>query len=291
MKTIKQYLKPLLTGVIVTLIMALVMLKITMDFQILLFFGTIIFFISGIINSNIKGHYLVMTFLITFIYLALFISTVLEQLPELWYFVLIYFAASFLGLLYKSYKQKVILSLSLLTITMLFLAIKIIPSDIENNLTKIKFEALPEFIINELSGNVVDSKTLKGKIIILDFFGTWCKPCVGELKELDKIQSAFKEDSDVVFYVINANIGGDTPEKFKAFIKKHNYKFQFAYDYDSEIYKLLKLQKLGLPVLLIIDKEQNIRLQHVGYNPAETNFSENMIETINSLHHQNPPPF
>ena len=283
MKTIKQYLKPLLTGIIVTLIMALVMLKITMDFQILLFFGAFIFFISGIVNSKIKRNYLVTTFLITFIYLGLFISTVLEQLPELWYFVLIYFSASLLGLLYKNYKQKVIVSLSLITITMLFLAIKIIPSDIENNLTKIKFEAIPEFIINELSGNVVNSKTLKGKIVILDFFGTWCKPCVRELKELDKIQLEFKEDTDVVFYVINANIGGDTPEKFKAFIKKHNYKFKFAYDYDSKIYKLLKLQKLGLPVLLIIDKEQNIRIQHVGYNPAETNFSKNMIKTINSL--------
>ena len=134
-----------------------------------------------------------------------------------------------------------------------------------------------------MSGNVVDSKALKGKVVILDFFGTWCKPCIGELKELAKIQRAFKDDKDVVFYVINADYGTDSPEKFKAFIEKHNYKFKYAYDYDSKIFKLFKLQKLGIPVTLIIDKEQNIRLQHVGYNPAETNFSENMIKTINSL--------
>lgn len=283
MKTIKKYLKPFLTGVLATLLLAFFMLKITMDFQILLFFGTLLFFISGIINSKNKGHYFVKTFLITFIYLALFISTVLAQLPELWYFVLIYFVAALLGVFYTDYKRKVILSLSLLTIAMLFLAIKIIPVDLKNNLTKIKFEALPEFTIHELSGKSVDSKSLKGKVVILDFFGTWCKPCVGELKELDKIQLAFKDDTDVAFYIINANIGGDTPEKFKAFIKKHNYKFKFAYDYDSEIYKLLKLQKLGLPVLLIIDKDQHIRMQHVGYNSAETGFSEQMIKTITSL--------
>ena len=138
-------------------------------------------------------------------------------------------------------------------------------------------------MVNEISGNIVDSKTLEGKVVILDFFGTWCKPCIGELKELDKVQMAFKDNKDVVFYVINANYGGDTPEKFKAFIDKHNYKFKFAYDYDSKIFKLLKLQKLGIPVTLIIDREMNIRLQHVGYNPAETNFSENMIKTINGL--------
>jgi len=278
----KKFIKPLLTGIVVTLLMLLVMLKITMDFQLLLFIGAVIFFIAGLINSDTRIHYLLATFIITIIYLLLFIILVLEQLP-LWYFVPIYFAIALLGILYKRHKQKIITSLLLLTALMFFLAIKIIPTDIENSLTQTRFEQIPQFSIKEMSGNVVDSKTLKGKVVILDFFGTWCKPCIGELKELDKIQMTFKDDKDVVFYVINADYGNDSPEKFKAFIDKHNYKFNYAYDYDSKIFKLLKLQKLGIPVTLIIDKEQNIRIQHVGYNPAETNFSENMIKTINSL--------
>jgi len=278
----KKFIKPLLTGIVITLVMVLVMLKITMDFQLLLFIGAVIFFIAGLINSDTRIHYLLATFIITIMYLLLFIILVLEQLP-VWYFVPIYFAIALLGVLYKRHKQKIIASLLLLTAVMFFLAIKIIPTDIENSLTQTRFEQLPQFSINEMSGNVVDSKTLEGKVVVLDFFGTWCKPCIGELKELDKIQIAFKDNKDVVFYVIDANYGGDTPEKFKAFIDNHNYKFKFAYDYDSEIFKLLKLQKLGIPVTLIIDKEQNIRIQHVGYNPAETNFSENMIKTINSL--------
>lgn len=279
----KKFIKPLLTGIVVTLLMVLVMLKITMDFQLLLFIGGVIFFIAGLINSDTRIHYLLATFIITIIYLLLFIILVLEQLPILWYFVPIYFAIALLGILYKRHKQKIITSLLLLTALMFFLAIKIIPTDIENSLTQTRFEQIPQFSIKEMSGNVVDSKTLEGKVVVLDFFGTWCKPCIGELKELDKIQMAFKDDKDVVFYVIDADYGNDSPEKFKAFIDKHNYKFKFAYDYDSKIFKLLKLQKLGIPVTLIIDKEQNIRLQHVGYNPAETNFSENMIKTINSL--------
>ena len=278
----KKFIKPLLTGIVATLVMVLVMLKVTMDFQLLLFIGAVIFFIAGLINSDTRIHYLVATFIITIIYLLLFIILVLEQLP-LWYFVPIYFAIALLGILYKRHKQKIITSLLLLTALMFFLAIKIIPTDLENSLTQTRFEQIPQFSIKEMSGNVVDSKTLEGKVVILDFFGTWCKPCIGEPKELNKIQMTFKDDKDVVFYVINADYGNDSPEKFKTFIDKHNYKFKFAYDYDSKIFKLFKLQKLGIPVILIIDKEQNIRLQHVGYNPAETNFSENMIKTINSL--------
>ena len=278
----KKFIKPVLTGIVATLVMVLVMLKVTMDFQLLLFIGAAIFFIAGLINSDTRIHYLLATFIITIIYLLLFVILVLEQLP-LWYFVPIYFAIALLGILYKRHKQKIITSLLLSTALMFFLAIRIIPTDLENSLTQTRFEQIPQFSITEISGNVVDSKTLKGKVVILDFFGTWCKPCIGELKELDKIQMTFKDDKDVVFYVIDADYGNDSPEKFKAFIDKHNYKFKYAYDYDSKIFKLFKLQKLGIPVTLIIDKEQNIRLQHVGYNPAETNFSKNMIKTINSL--------
>lgn len=283
MTTLKKYLKPFLTGIAATLVMVIVMLKVTMDFQILLFLGALIYFVAGLINSNLKKHFLVTTILITMVYLILFLMLVLEEIPELWYFVPIYFCSTLLGLFYKNHKQKIVVTLLLLTVGMLFLSVKIIPQDLENRLTQTRSGQLPEFSINEMSGNVVDSKTLKGKIVILDFFGTWCKPCLHELKELDKIQAIFKDRDDVVFYIINADLGGDTPEKFNAFIKNHEYKFNYAYDYESQIFKLLELQQLGLPALLIIDKEQNIRLQHIGYNKAETNFSNYMIETINDL--------
>ena len=63
----KKYIKPLLTGIAVTLLMVLVMLKVTMDFQLLLFIGAVIFFIAGLINSDTRIHYLPATFIITII--------------------------------------------------------------------------------------------------------------------------------------------------------------------------------------------------------------------------------
>ncbi|MBL4643645.1 MAG: hypothetical protein JKY44_08660, partial [Flavobacteriaceae bacterium] len=68
----KKFIKPLLTGIVATLVMVFVMLKVTMDFQLLLFTGAVIFFIAGLINSDTRIHYLGATFIITIIYLLFF---------------------------------------------------------------------------------------------------------------------------------------------------------------------------------------------------------------------------
>ncbi|OFY03978.1 MAG: hypothetical protein A2W99_10530 [Bacteroidetes bacterium GWF2_33_16] len=279
----KKIIKPIVSGIILIILMILIMLKITMNFQVLLFLGAILFFVAGIINSDEKRNILVSLFAISVFYLGLFIFVVLEELPKLWYFVPIYLISAFIGLLHKQQKIRSYLYFSIVSLLIVFLALKQVPVDLEKSLTQAKHEQLPQFNIYTMSGDTIDSNSLKGKVVILDMFGLWCKPCVQELKELDKIQNIYIDNPEVVFFVINANLGGDTPEKFQSFINNHNYKFNFAYDHKSEIYKLLKLQKLGLPSLLIIDRNHNIRLQHVGYNTGETNFKETIIDVINGL--------
>lgn len=264
------------------MILVLVMWKITMDFQVLLFLGTALFFVAGLLNAEGSAHYLLTALAVSGFYLALFIGIVLEELPQFWYFVPIYLAGALLGLRYKKHKKRTGIASAAMMAVMLFVAIHSIPRDLENMLAKERFDKLPGFTIQHMNGEVTESGSLAGKVVVLDFFGTWCKPCILELRELDKVKAAFDE-TEVVFYIINADQGRDTPEKFEAFINENDYTFHFAYDRGSEIFKKLKMDHLGLPTLLIIDKDQHIRLQHVGYNPAETHFGERLAETIRGL--------
>lgn len=278
----KRYLMALLSGIVLTLIFILFMLKVTMNFQVLIIVGSAIFFIAGYLNSGSKNHYLITAGSIGIFYLSFFAIVVLEELPELWYFIPVYFLSILLGIFIKKHRRNTLIACSLMIFFMLFAIIKLVPNDLEKRLTKERFDPLPEFTLENMDGSKTEIKDLKGKIVVLDFFGTWCKPCILELKELDKVKDAFSKD-DIEFFVINADQGNDTPEKFESFINKNNYTFNFAYDHETKIFKQLKMHHLGLPTLLIIDKEQNIRLQHVGYNPGESNFTRNMIEFIGEL--------
>ena len=278
----KTIIKPLLTGVLATLILILVMLYVTMNFQILLVLGSILYFIGGYLNQEYANRPVRTVFLIVFIYQTLFVLLVLSELPELWYFIPFYVISTAFGLLFKKHKKQILISGSLNLIIMLLVVFWVIPVNLENRLTKDMYADLPEFTIELVDGEKISTSALRERIIVLDFFGTWCKPCIQELKELDEIKNEFDE-SEVVFFVVNADQGGDTPQKFQAFIDSNNYTFNFGYDHNSKIFKQLNMAHLGLPTLLIIDKEQKIRLQHVGYNPAETNFKSKMISLINEL--------
>ncbi|WP_445386040.1 TlpA family protein disulfide reductase [Robiginitalea sp. IMCC44478] len=277
----KKFWKPIASGIVVALLLVLVMWQLTMNFQLLLFIGAALFFAAGYFNTSGTLYNGLKVLIITVFYGLFFVLLVLEQLPQLWYFIPIYMAATWIGLLFAPYKRKALAGLAALLIMMLVLALELIPRNLEDMLVKERYEALPEFTIRHMDGAQTAISSLEGKVVILDFFGTWCKPCILELRELDKIQKEFGEE--VEFFVINADQGGDTPEKFQAFIDKNEYTFNFAYDHDSEIFKTLEMAHLGLPTLLVIDKEQRIRLQHVGYNPAETRFVESLTRTINEL--------
>ena len=84
-----------------------------------------------------------------------------------------------------------------------------------------KGSRIPEFSLKQLDGTVLTDKDLKGKIIVIDVWATWCGTCVSELSELNKLAEKYKQDSMVVFIALS----DETAEKVNSFLARRPFNF------------------------------------------------------------------
>lgn len=116
----------------------------------------------------------------------------------------------------------------------------------------------PDFTLKDLTGQEVSLSSLRGKIVVIDFWATWCPPCVKGLPIVASVTSAFK-DKDVVFYAIN--VREDVPT-ITAFLKSKSLDIPVLLDSEGAIGQLYGVS--GIPQSYIIDKAGIIRAAHRG---------------------------
>lgn len=124
----------------------------------------------------------------------------------------------------------------------------------------------PSFSLENLNGDYVDLKDLisKGPVLI-SFWATWCKPCVEELSEYEKIYKEFKNKGVNVLAVSIDN--ERTLSKVKPFVKANNYSFTVLLDPNSDVARKFYVQ--SVPYTFIVDKKGNIVYSHLGYKKGD----------------------
>jgi len=100
---------------------------------------------------------------------------------------------------------------------------------------------------------------LKGQVVALDFWATWCPPCRAELPKLQEIYQAHKDEG---FLLLAINMMEDRGEVSR-FLEAHKLSVPVAMDADGEVAGTYDVR--GLPTLLLIDKAGRLRHTHVGY--------------------------
>jgi peroxiredoxin len=108
---------------------------------------------------------------------------------------------------------------------------------------------IPDFCLEGLNGEKVQLKALKGKIIFLNFWATWCGPCKEEMPSMEALYQHFK-DRNFIFLTISLDFGGQEP--VRKFIENHRYQFPVLLDSSGKTLDLFEVSKI--PTTLIIDK-------------------------------------
>ena len=124
----------------------------------------------------------------------------------------------------------------------------------------------PDFALVNASGATVKLSSLRGKVVLVDFWASWCKPCKKELPELDKLAKAYKDaGADVAIVAITIDTKKDNADKF---LKSAGIKHVTVL-YDPSSTSAEQYQPETMPTSYVIDKKGIIKSVHVGYNAGD----------------------
>lgn len=112
---------------------------------------------------------------------------------------------------------------------------------------------------NGLHGNKISLKSYRGKVVMIDFWDTWCHPCVSSMPTEDKLVRQFPKKFAVIAVAAGFN---DSKSNVEKFVKAHNYKFRYAYK--SNLTSILMIS--GIPYKVFIGpKGKFIKAQMGSY--------------------------
>ena len=134
-----------------------------------------------------------------------------------------------------------------------------------------------DFTLKTLNGKLFRLSDQKGKVVLLDFWATWCGPCVAALPQMVKLFEKYSNNQNVVFQSVDVD---ESEQTIKEFLSKKNYSFNILLANGTDVQK--DYEVTGIPTLFIIDKKGKIQFKHIGFNKEE-NIVESLSGEIDEL--------
>ncbi|OGW53744.1 MAG: hypothetical protein A2Z46_01865 [Nitrospirae bacterium RBG_19FT_COMBO_55_12] len=136
----------------------------------------------------------------------------------------------------------------------------------------------PSFTLRDLEGKKIGLSDFSGKVVIMDFWATWCSPCKESTREFERLHRRYK-NRGIVFLGISMDLGGSAAQKVKDFSERNDLTYLMLMD-DGAASKAYAVH--NIPATYVLDKNHVIVKIYPGYMPGLGSMISEQIEKLSS---------
>ncbi len=141
----------------------------------------------------------------------------------------------------------------------------------------------PDFSLPRLDDTTrtVTMRSFKGKVVLVDFWGSWCGPCRMEMPLFQALAEKYKGRADVAFLGVNWERPGDPAKRRELaneFLKTNNLTFASVYDLGGHVVKDFGVE--GFPTVFVVDRAGKVRYANRGYGPGIDQILETQLLSL-----------
>jgi peroxiredoxin len=155
-----------------------------------------------------------------------------------------------------------------------FRATAIASTAVVSSLVSASSPIAPSFSLPSRSGDSVSLEQLKGQVVMLNFWASWCGPCRQEMPLLDQMHKRY---SSLGFTLLGVNVEANTQDA-ERWLAQTPVSFPVLFDKDSKVSKLYDVN--AMPSTVFIDRKGNVRYLHRGYKPGDESEYLNQIRAL-----------
>lgn len=151
-------------------------------------------------------------------------------------------------------------------VRIVFIAIMVLL--VSSSCTKGKKQAMkgdeaPDFTLSDLNGSDVRMSDLRGQVVLIEFWATWCPPCRESIPAMNEIYKRYNEKG-LVILGISVDKGQNVAEDLRAFVREYSILYPVLID-SKNINNLYGVY--SIPTTFLIDKDGKVILKNIGFSP------------------------